>query len=218
MMTSDAHLEAHRSLLRTHIERELGTIQQVFSEPGGESSLQVLHVASSVDRPVHTLITAGMSDEPMEAGADPQVPRYIELMMTLPREWHLNQLAVTDQGYWPVRTLFGLAREPQSRRSAIKWGDIVPNGSPALPYAAGVPFCGVIVAPSLLVPKEFYALESGERHVEFYAAIPLYLEEMALGRERGMQHLLATLLDHEVNDLVELKRRNVTRKKRFGLF
>jgi len=180
-------------------------------------TIDVLHVAATVERPVHTLITAGMSDLPMNTAGDAKAPRRLELMMTLPRQWKLDGLAATDVGYWPIRTLIDLARLPHERGTGLGWGQAVPNGNPPAPYAPDTKLCGVILAPSLLVPKEFYVLETGGQRIEFYAAIPLYQEELELRQQKGMEHLLTTLIDHRINDLVEIKRRNITRK-RFGFF
>jgi len=215
-VTSNATRQGCRAEIRAHIERELGPVKQVFHE-STDNAVDVLHVAATLERPIHTLITAGMSDAPMIMSRDANAPRHLELMMSLPRHWKLDGVATTDTAYWPIRTLKSLACLPRQRGSALGWGDIVPNGNPPAPYAAGTQLCGVILAPSLLVPKEFYSLDAAGRHIEFYAAIPLYVEELELQRQQGMKHLLTTLIDHNINDLVDVKRRNVTRK-RFGLF
>jgi Suppressor of fused protein (SUFU) len=216
-MISEASREAHRSRIRAHVERELGPLKHVFQASTSSAPIDVLHVPSSDERPVHTLITSGMSDEPMHTDLTSDSPQYLEVMMTLPRQWRLDGISEQDPAYWPVRTLMTLGRLPRESGTALKWGDVVPNGEPPTPYASDTKLCAVIFAPSLLVPKEFYTLSSGERQVEFYAAIPLYEEEVALHREQGMKHLLTTLIDHNINDLVEIKRRNVARK-RFGIF
>jgi hypothetical protein len=76
----------------------------------------------------------------------------------------------------------------------------------------------VIIAPSLLVPVGFYELNVDGERVGFYAAIPLYSEELDLKQSKGMEVLLERLLEKDINDVVYLKRRNVAKKKRFGLF
>ena len=77
--------------------------------------------------------------------------------------------------------------------------------------------CGVVIAPSLHVPPSFYELTSRVGAITFYAVVPLYLEEMQLAETQGARFLLEKLIDNEVRDLVDLKRRKVA-KKRFGLF
>ncbi len=76
----------------------------------------------------------------------------------------------------------------------------------------------MIVAPSLLVPVAFYELNIDGERIAFYSAIPLYLEELELHAREGMAALLERLLQNDINDVVYLKRKNVAKKKRFGLF
>lgn len=217
-MSIDSFRQGCRPQIQAHVERELGAIKQVFRE-GADcvGAIDVLHVDATVERPVHTLITSGMSDREMNAGADSNAPRYMELMMTLPRHWVLDGVTDSDSAYWPVRTLLALAHLPHEQGTALGWGQAIPNGDPPVPYSSETQLCSVILAPSLLVPKEFYALDTANRRVEFYAVIPLYKEELALREQQGMEHLLTTLIDHGVNDLVDIRRRNVARK-RFGFF
>jgi hypothetical protein len=205
--------QALRSRVRAHVERELAPVAHVFHP--SEHALDVLHVPASDTRPVQTLITAGISDSPMSVPSD-GTP-HVELMMTLPRHWKFDGIAEHDPEYWPIRTLATLARLAFENKASLQWGDAIANGEPAQPFARDTQLCGVIIAPSLLVPKEFYALDEAGHHVEFYAAIPLYREELALCRTQGMKHLLTTLVDHRITDLVDINRRNVARK-RFGFF
>src|SRR5437868_1668341 len=128
-MISEASQQAHRSRIRAHIERELGSVKNIFHA----QSIDVLHVPSSDERPVHTLVTAGMSDAPMSTGGAANVPQYLEVMMTLPRQWKLEGISDHDPLYWPIRTLMNLARFPHERGTSLKWGDVVPNGEPPLP-------------------------------------------------------------------------------------
>jgi len=216
-VTSDLNLteskQGCRPQIRAHIEKHLGPVSRIFHQDG----FDILCVEAVVDRPIHTLITAGMSDAAMNTGGKKNAPQYIELMMSLPEQWPLEKLSSADSGYWPIRLLAQLAVMPQQTGSALAWGDVIPNGDPAMPYTSSSGLCGCVLAPSLLVPKEFYALDIAQRHIEFYAAIPLFREELQAGADQGMEFLLSALLDHRVNDLVDPARRNVM-KKRFGFF
>jgi hypothetical protein len=201
-----------RPQIQAHVERHLGPVTRTFRE----GDIDILCVDAAFDRPVHMLVTAGMSDAAMNT-IRKDAPSRIELMMTLPEQWKLDGLQSSDPRYWPIRLLAGLAALPPQTGRALGWGDTVPNGDPPAPYAKDSKLCGVIVAPSLLVPKEFYALDVADRHIEFYAAIPLYREELDARTGQGMEFLLTRLLEHRVSDLVDVKRRNVM-KKRFGFF
>lgn len=207
-----------RQQIRAHIERHLGAIGQTFRESITDSlSVDIHQVPATVERPIHTLVTAGMSDVALPAAGNSKAPRYLELMMTLPRDWNFEDAPKPNgTGDWPIRLLTELARYPQ-QKTALEWGQIIPHGEPPAPYAPGTELCGVIIAPSLLVPTEFYALDVGARRIEFYSAIPLYREEMALHAEKGMEFLLSTLIDRGHDDLVDPRRKNVA-KKFLGLF
>lgn len=203
-----------RPQIRRHVEEHLGAVTAVYRE----GSIDILCVGAVAERPMHTLVTAGMSDQSMDTRDRKDAPQYIEVMMSLPRQWNIASLTPNDADYWPIRLLAGLAEMPTKTGRALGWGDTVANGEPPAPYAEGSAQYGVILAPSLLVPKEFYSLDEAEKHIEFYAAIPLYKEELDARADKGMEFLLSALLDNQINDLVDLKRRNAMKKKRFGFF
>lgn len=215
--------------IAVHVERHLGKIVNVFPDAaalqplatGAADAPRILvhHVPATDARPVHTLVTSGMSTQPMAVPADGKTPRYIELMLTLPRQWRFDADSLRQEKWrWPIDRLRRLAHLPAAHGAALTWGQAIPNGDPPQPLAPGSKLCGVIIAPSLFVPPEFYELHAGGKTIVFYAAIPLYDEELALHREHGMEALLAKLLDHGIQDVIDLRRRNVARRKILGLF
>jgi hypothetical protein len=210
-----ASTKACDAAVRGHIERLVGTIAEAFPAGGG---IEICHVAPSERRPFHTLITCGMSARPMEIPASAaNAPRYLELMMTLPEDWQLDRDSRTQPNWnWPIAELTRLAALPAAGQW-LGWGHAIPNGTPAVPYAPDTKLCGVIIAPSLLVKEAFYELQLDRRQVAFFSAIPLYREELAIRERDGMEKLLGKLIDNEINDVVEIKRRNVG-KRFFGLF
>ncbi|HEY4369859.1 MAG TPA: suppressor of fused domain protein [Steroidobacteraceae bacterium] len=218
-MTLDPKQSSSRRQITAHIERHLGPIKQTFGAASADASdIDVLHVAATVDRPVHTLITAGMSDEPMAVPADADSPRYLELMMTLPREWQLDAQAPREESwYWPIRQLLQVASLPRTSNGWLGWGHTVPNGEPPQPLAANTQLCAAIIVPSLLVPTPFYELVLDERSIAFFSVVPIYKEELALKQSEGMKVLLEKLIDRGIRDLVDPKRKNVA-VKRFGFF
>ena len=205
--------------IRSHVERYIGRIERVFPGDPATGTADVLHIRPIDSRPYHTLVTAGMSSVAMQVPPDASAPRRIELMMTLPESWQLGADVADERKHWPTRLLQSLSRWPREHEGEwLGWGHIVPNGDPPRPLAARTALSGVIIAPSLLVPVAFYELNVADERVAFYSAIPLYPEELELRRREGMEVLLERLLHRDINDVVELKRRNVARKKRFGLF
>jgi hypothetical protein len=197
--------------IRSHVERHIGRIERDIPGDAATGSADVLYVRPVNSRPYHTLVTAGMSDVAMPVPPDLDAPHRIELIMTLPESWKF-----TD---WPVLQLQSLSRLPREKPDNwLGWGRTVPNGDPAQPLAPRTELCGVIIAPSLLVPIAFYELNLDGERIGFYSAIPLYREELELQAREGMSTLLERLVQKDINDVVDLKRRNVARKKRFGIF
>lgn len=210
-----------RAPIAAHIERHIGPIKQAFgtaSAGGEDSSIEVLHVAATPERPIHTLITSGMSDRPMAVPQGTDSPHHLELMMTLPRQWLLDAHAPRDaKRYWPIAQLLRLATIPSQSGTWLGWGHTLPNGDPPQPLAPDTKLCGAILVPSLLVPTAFYELTLEDRSIAFYSVVPLYREELALKEREGMKVLFEKLLDHDIRDLVDPRRRNVA-TRRFGLF
>lgn len=203
--------DARLQQIRSHVERHIGRIDRVLPGDATAGTADVLYVRPVNSRPYHTLVTAGMSDVAMPVPADVDAPHRIELMMTLPESWKFAD--------WPVLYLQSLSRLPREKPDSwLGWGRTVPNGDPPQPVAPRTELCGVIVAPSLLVPIGFYELNLDGERVAFYSAIPLYREELELQAREGMTALLERLVQNDINDVVDLKRRNVARKKRFGIF
>lgn len=154
----------------------------------------------------------------MRVPAEVDAPRYLELMMTLPEHWKIDRESRENPEWdWPIRQLQSLARFPREHRTWLGWGHTIPNGDPPQAFAPNTQLCGVIIAPSLLVPVAFYELNTGDQRIGFFSAIPLYRQEMELKAKDGMEALLTRLVEYDINDVVEIKRRNVA-KRFFGLF
>ena len=206
--------DAWSQQIRSHVERHIGRIERVFAGDPALGTADVLHVRPVNSRPYHTLVTAGMSRAEMRVPPDANAPHRLELMMTLPEGWNPSD----ETSQWPIRVLQTLSKLPREREAWLGWGHTVPNGDPPQPLASQTELCGVIIAPSLLVPLAFYEIDIDGERVAFYSAIPLYREELELHAREGMAELLERLLHKDINDVVYLKRKNVAKKKRFGFF
>jgi hypothetical protein len=205
--------------VRSHVERHIGHIHRVLPGDAAAGTADVLHIRPVNSRPYHTLVTAGMSSVAMPVPPGVDAPPRLELMMTLAEGWKLGADTADERTFWPVRLLQSLSRIPREKPEGwLGWGHIIPNGDPPQPLAPRTALSGVIIAPSLLVPVAFYELNIDGERVGFYSAIPLYQEELELQAREGMAALLEGLLRKDINDVVDLKRRNVAKKKRFGFF
>lgn len=62
---------------------------------------------------------------------DPEVPRYAELVISLPPFWPLDEQSWRDERhYWPVRLLKTLGRLPHEYDTWLGVGHTIPNGDP----------------------------------------------------------------------------------------
>ena len=89
----------------------------------------------------------------------------------------------------------------------------------ALPgdWKVGTTFCGALVLSSASVPDDFKVLSiDPTKQISFYAVIPLYQDELDLKLRLRFHELLDRLKKHAITDLIDLKRRQVAKKK-FGI-
>jgi hypothetical protein len=202
--------------IHAHIERHIGKIGRVFSDTEADDlRIDIYHVAPVESRNYHTLVTAGMSRRAMQVPAEMDAPQHLELMMTLPVSWKVGNEA--QRWHWPILQLQYLARYPHDYRTWLGWGHAIPNGEPPRPFADNTQLCGATLVPSLLVPRAFYELVTSDRQIAFFSVVPLYREELELREREGMETLFTQLLEHDINDVVNPRRRNVC-KRFFGLF
>lgn len=210
----------HHDEILAHVDRWLGTHAGVFAEQVTDQvRLDLVVVAPSEDVPCWRIVTSGMSDLPMQLpdGADADVPRHLELVITLPGDWNLQDLH-DERHYWPLRLLKFLGRLPHRYATFLGYGHTVPNGDPAQPYAHGLGFDGAILLAPSSIADGFARLRTEDGlDIHFLAVVPLYPQEMALKLREGDRALLARFDQHHLDDLVDPGRRNVA-KKRFGLF
>jgi hypothetical protein len=212
--------EEHIEQISAHIEAHLGPVANVLHEIVSDIVHVDVHVVMPTGRqPCIRLVTSGMSDLPMTTPDNPDVPRFAELMITLPPDWQLSQASFEDEAwYWPVRLLKSLARLPHRYGTWLGRGHTIPNGDPAEPYARNVAFAGAIILPPLTAPDAFRTLQVGpDRRITFYSVLPLFPAEMDLKLRKGTDALLDLFDAKHVNDAVDPARRDVTRK-RFGLW
>lgn len=203
-----------------HIEKHLGPIETVFHEIVSDVVHIDVHIVKPTpDFPYVRLVTSGMSDLPMAIPDQADVPKYAELIITLPPEWKTDQASFADEAwYWPVRLIKVLARLPHKHNTWLGFGHTIPNGDPAEPYAASTSLCGAIVLPSITAPPQFRALEiPGIKTVNFYSVVPLYEKEMEFKLRLGTDKLLERFDRKGLNDIVDVARADVT-VKRFGLW
>lgn len=205
--------------ISAHIERHIGKIDTVFHELVSDTvHIDIHHVAPNEDRPLHTLITSGMSDLPMKTPSD-ETPRYLELLIHLPPDWRISQEAFDDESwYWPIRQLKYLARFPHKLDTFLGYGHTIPNGDPPEPYAKNTKLNCILILPPLSTPEAFDQLVIDEnKTIHFMAIVPLYQEETDLKLRKGTGELLEKFSENDITDVLDIGRPNVA-KKRFLFF
>jgi hypothetical protein len=195
----------HEAIER-HVERYFGPIASVWHELLSDRvHVDVLAVQPTADRPYHTLVTSGMSDLPMAVPADQDASPYAELMISLPADWPLTSESFRDERfYWPIGLLKQVARLPHEYETWIGPWHSVPNGDPPEPYAPGVPFAGVVVAPMIKVePAARTIVTPGGSEIALLALIPLHPAEVNLKVSRGTTALIDVLDRDSVTELFD---------------
>lgn len=202
-----------------HIARHIGPVDRVFHELVSHIvHIDVHLVGPTPGRPCHTLVTSGMSDQPMAAPEGASDCRHAELMISLPRHWKLAQADFEDESwYWPLRWLKRLARLPHEYDTWLWEHHTVPNSDPPEPFAPNTKLCGMMLVRPPAALDALHALWIGDRCVRFFALLPLYAEEMTHKLAHGAESLMARLQRAAIPDVVDLERKNVC-KKRLGLW
>lgn len=213
-----------------HIEQHIGPIESVFHELISDTiHIDVYWVKASAEQPYHVLVTSGMSDLPMNVPTE--IPEHLsmqhtELCVLLPPEWSVEKILnnqqedeQTEQFYWPIRWLKIIARFPHQLNTWVGYGHTIPNGEEAAPFAMNTALGCILLLPSITLSPDFFTLNTKEgKHISFYATCPLYREEMDFKMRKGVDALLARFEDEDIDDVVDLNRKNVCRKKFLGLF
>lgn len=198
-----------------HFEKYIGEPENVFHELMSEYvHIDVHWIKPTDERPYHVLFTTGMSDYPMYLPKDLENPTefsHAELMVYLPKEWNLDEDSFDDDNnYWPIYFLKMIARFPHQYKTWMAEGHTIPNGPDAEPIANTDFGCILLMPPYLSAPQEFLQLQTKDgTTINFYCILPLYVEEMDLKLEEGVDALLDLFDEYQINEVIDIHRRNV---------
>ena len=209
-----------KSQIESYIEENIGAVSCVYHEIVSDQVHIDIHVVNpSEKRNSYTLITSGMSDQPMPAPPGKEGYRYTELTLSLPASWPISEDELQDdKNYWPLRWLKTIARLPHHQNTWVSLGHTIPNGNPPVPFSSATELCCWILSVPLLFGKQFGRMKvDNEKAVNFFSVVPIYKEEMEFKLRKGARPLIERLVRDGVNEIVNLNRKNVC-KKRFGLF
>ena len=205
VITGDAdHIEA----ISDHITKHVGPIKSVFHEIVSDKVHVDVHwIESSEEQPFNVLVTSGMSDRPMCAPEGLKDYRFAELCILLPPDWPFDMESFKNEdNYWPIRWLKKLARFPHEYDTFLCTAHTI-GGGETEPFSPNCPFSGFLIFVPVSLNEEFQCLhlENGDT-IRFYCLIPLYNEEIELKTNQGLDDLLELFEQHEVTDIVDVKR------------
>ncbi|MDQ0112427.1 suppressor of fused domain protein [Paenibacillus harenae] len=209
--------EQTMNAISEHVEKHIGKISSVFHEIISDLiHLDILIVNPTKERNYYTIVTSGMSNLPMNVPEGAEEFKFAELMLCLPSDWKLSQEAFElEENYWPIHWLKKMARLPHEYQTWLYLAHTVPNGDPAQPFASNTQLSGMILSVPTIVEdlKSFFTLSlPNETDVHFFSLIPLYKEEMDLKLKSGADALFEKLEKAGVNEIINLKRKNVAKK------
>ncbi|MFK8303634.1 suppressor of fused domain protein [Capnocytophaga stomatis] len=197
-----------------HFKKYIGEPESVFHEIMSEYvHIDVHWIKPTEERPYHVLFTTGMSDYPMYLPKELENPNefsHAELMVYLPKDWKIDENSFDDDNYWPIYFLKMIARFPHQYKTWMAEGHTIPNGLEAEPIANTNFGCILLMPPYLSAPQDFLKLQTkDETTINFYCILPLYVEEMDLKLEEGVDALLDLFDEYQISEVVDIHRENV---------
>lgn len=148
-----------------------------------------------------TLVTVGMSEEPMAETEEDQ--KFAELLMKLPADWDIGLDALSDMTKnWPFRMLLKAAHLGHKFEGRyIDETTVIPSGNPndAILYFDGeTELSSVMLCRSEDIPP---LTVDDEMTIDFFTLIPITEEEAELVRREGSEAVKKKLPKGEVVDM-----------------
>ena len=200
----------HFDAIAAHIEQYLGAPAAVWNEDG----LSIFVVAPTDERPFLTLVTAGMSDAPMDAPKDEW--KLAELCFLLPAAWPVERDAWDESQQWTLLWLKYLAQMPRETGGWLGYGHTIPNGEPPCQLDDTTQAVSVMLIPPVSLPERFARLRVGETDVDiinFWTLVPLLPDELRLKLQAGTPTLLEKMEKAKLSDILEPGRDSVLKSR-----
>ena len=202
------------SAFEKHLETNFGPCKSVFHEMSSPDGMHIdiRIIGPTEEFPCWRLFTCGMGARTMDLppAAQGKVPDRIELMLSLPSDWPMDEKSMQEIKFaWPMRLLRFLARFPWEESTWIGRGHTIPLE----PFAENTLLSGVffdcpgnypVNATRIVFPKA--------PAVQILQVIPVYKEEIGYAEERGSEEL-GKLLKEVVSLPVDIARKNYASKE-----
>ncbi|MED4010009.1 suppressor of fused domain protein [Priestia aryabhattai] len=210
-VTTTNHTDQNRHIeVLNYITKQFGPIEDTISEtvPGSRVSVTIHIIPPSVNKDFITLVTTGMSDEPMDYSDEERTFKYAELLLKLPSSWVVEKDNMKDPNhYWPFGWLRKVAHIPHLYDGWLEEGVILPNGEPPQPFASNTKLSCVMICR----PQEsgLANVHTRDKDINMYTLVPIYEEERKLALEKGYEYLLERMNEKGITDVLDINRINV---------
>lgn len=209
-MTENDHHQHQNDKIIDFYEKNFGTINDTINEiiPGSNVSVHVHIIPPSANKDYFTLVTTGMSDEPMDYSNAEKEFKYAELFIKLPSTWVMKKEKMKEKDfYWPIEWLRKVAHIPHMYNGWIEEGVIIPNGEPPQPFAPNTKLsCVMICRP---FESEFEVISSEEKKIKVFTLIPIFEEERNIALQKGYDYLLKSMKEIGISDVLDVHRINL---------
>jgi hypothetical protein len=130
--------------------------------------------------------------------------------MLLPPNWVMEQEKFNDENYWwPFRALKELSKYPHENKTWLGYGHTFSSEDE---YSPNCKFCGLILLNSISFSDEFMSIETPEKNVRIFSAIPLYKEEIDFKIKHGSAALMEKFEEYGIEEIVDINRPNVCKE------
>ncbi|MED4634698.1 suppressor of fused domain protein [Peribacillus frigoritolerans] len=200
----------HHNVILEHVAKYFGPIKNTISEtvPGSRVSVNIHIIPPAINKDFVTLVTTGMSDQPMDYSDKESVFKYAELLLKLPSSWIIENENMKDQNhYWPLMWLRKVAHIPHIYDGWLEEGVILPNGEPPQPFASNTKLSCIMVCRPKESEMDNVYTKQGNIHI--YTLVPIYEEERNLAMEKGHEYLLKRMSEKGISDVLDIHRVNV---------
>ena len=187
-----------------------------FKEPlvlkeNSEYGFSILQVRPQ-NQPFQLLLTSGLSNYLQPVTERSKAYERIELYFCLPEYW---DLAIKS---WPVEWLNRIAMVPQKNKTWFGPGDTLPAGRPPQFVDDKLQANHFILSPPILLQERWRKIETLAPAIQVLAIIPVFQREFDYKSQNSGTLLLEKFRTKKVDEMVDVYRQPVARRRFMGMF
>ncbi len=193
-----------RDEVEQYLESCYGSIEYSLCEIISDMPIAINIIRFEGDEPCIILATSGMSAKAMSVPKDADDYKYAELMMYLPPDWPISELASSDSDFnWPVQWLRYIARYPHQHDTWLMLSYTFSNEDPP------EPLCNNTKLSCILSLSGEQLTRADNTCIQFYSLYPIYQEERQILEQSGVETLLEMFQQYDISTVVDIGRQNV---------